>query len=211
MGVGLVGAHRTGKTSLAKAYALKTGAKFLETSVSAINRELGFDCTKEHSFAERLDHQEKILVRLDAVYEAHVGVDYITDRTPLDLIAYTVAEAINDRVAEEDQERLARYVQDCIDVTNRRLGVVVLVQPGIPIVAEEGKAAANRAYIEHLNSLMLGLTVDERVKCAHFYLPRRLMTLNQRVEALEFSVGRVAEKTLQTVKESRESGTIQIH
>lgn len=206
--LGLCGAHRTGKTTLAKAYALKAGATFLETSVSAINRELGFDLTKEHSFAERLDHQEKILARIDTIYGAHVGEDIITDRTPLDMIAYTLAEAHGDRVAEEDQERLARYVQNCIDVTNRRFGVLMLVQPGIPIVAEEGKASANRAYIEHLNSIILGLTVDERVKPIHFYIPRRLKKINERVEAVEFAAGRAQARTMQIAQAGRAEGVL---
>jgi hypothetical protein len=206
--IGLCGAHRTGKTTLAKAYALKSGATFLETSVSAINRELGFDLTKEHSFAERLDHQEKILARIDAIYAAHVGEDVITDRTPLDMISYTLAEAHGDRVADEDQERLARYVQRCIDVTNRRFGVLILVQPGIPVIAEEGKAAANRAYIEHLSAICLGLLSDERVTPTHFYIPRRTLSLNDRVEAVEFAVNRAQAKTLQLIQTAVGAGAL---
>jgi hypothetical protein len=188
--IGLCGAHRTGKTTLAKAYALKSGSTFLETSVSAINRELGFDLSKEHTFAERLAHQEQILERIDRIYGQHAGEDVITDRTPLDMIAYPMAEAINSRVADEDQERFARYVQKCIDVTNRRFGILMVVQPGIALKDAEGKAAANAAYIEHLNSIILGLTVDERVKPLHFYIPRHMRDLAERIEAVEYAARR---------------------
>jgi nicotinamide riboside kinase len=206
--ISLVGAHRTGKTTLAKAFALKSGVTFLETSVSAINRELGFDLTKEHSFAERLAHQELILERIDAIYARHAGEDYITDRSPLDMIAYTMAEAINDRVAEEDQGRFARYVQNCIDVTNRRFGILMLVQPGIPVIAEEGKAIANAAYIEHLNSIILGLTVDERVKPIHFYIPRKMTGLKERIEAVEYAVKRGEVRTMQLIQSEAAAGAM---
>jgi hypothetical protein len=206
--IGLCGAHRTGKTTLAKAYALKSGSTFLETSVSAINRELGFDLTREHTFAERLDHQEKILQRIDRIYGEHVGEDVITDRTPLDMISYTMAEAINNRVADEDQERFARYVRNCIDVTNRRFGILMLVQPGIPIVDEEGKAAANAAYIEHLNSIILGFTVDERIRPIHFYIPRKMTGLKERIEAIEYAVKRGEARTLQLLHSEVEAGAM---
>jgi hypothetical protein len=206
--IGLCGAHRTGKTTLAKGYALKSGSTFLETSVSAINRDLGFDLTREHTFAERLAHQEKILERIDRIYGEHAGEDVITDRTPLDMIAYTMAEAINDRVAEEDQGRFARYVQKCIDVTNRRFGILMLVQPGIPIIAAEGKAVANAAYIEHLNSLILGFTVDERVKPIHFYIPRKMTGLKERIEAVEYAVKRGEARTLQLMHAEVEAGAM---
>jgi nicotinamide riboside kinase len=206
--IGLCGAHRTGKTTLAKAYALKSGATFLETSVSAINRELGFDLSKEHSFAERLDHQEKILARIDTIYGERAGEEIVTDRTPLDMIGYTMAEAHGDRVAAEDQARFARYVQACIDVTNRRFGVLLLVQPGIPIIAEEGKAQPNEAYIEHLNTLILGLTADERVKPIHFYIPRKTVALNERIESIEFAVGRAQARTMQIIQAERTEGLL---
>ncbi|MFT4064350.1 AAA family ATPase [Paraburkholderia sp.] len=208
--VSLCGAHRTGKTTLAKAYALKSGCLFLETSVSAINRELGFDLSKEHSFSERLAHQELILERIDRIYAQHAGEDFITDRSPLDMIAYTMAEAINDRVAPEDQERFARYVQKCIDVTNRRFGILMLVQPGIALREEEGKAATNAAYIEHLNSIILGLTVDERVDTAHFYIPRHMRDLKDRVEAVEYAVRRGVARAL-AVREAHVDSGMSLH
>src|SRR3569832_863688 len=66
--IGLCGAHRTGKTSLAKAYAKKHGIAFMETSVSAIFKELGLDPAASFDFKTRLDIQEVILERLDAMY-----------------------------------------------------------------------------------------------------------------------------------------------
>lgn len=209
--IGLTGAHRVGKTTLAKGYAMKSGATYLNASVSAINRDLGFDCTKEHSFAERLNHQEKLLARVDAIYGEHAGEEIITDRTPLDMLAYTMAEAHGDRVAVEDQERFQRYVQNCIDVTNRRFGVLLLVQPGIPLVEEEGSGQANAAYIEHLNTLILGLTADERVKPIHFYIPRRTLAVNDRIEAIEFAVGRAQARTMQIIQQEVSGGVALLH
>lgn len=191
MSIGLCGGHRTGKTTLAKEYAKKFKIPFVETSVSAIFRELGLDPAVTYDFATRLMIQEEILKRIDAKLADYGGEEFITDRTPIDFIGYTLADAIGDRVPDDCQDRLRKYVNDCFDVTNRRFSSIFLIQPGIRLVREEGKAAMNEAYIEHLNSLILGLTVDERLKSYHFYIPRNVTELDERVMAIKTSVERI--------------------
>lgn len=205
--IGLLGAHRTGKTSLAKQYAEKHGIAFIETSVSAIFKELGYDPAGTFDFATRLTIQEAILERLDKMYGGVVG-QAICDRTPIDLMAYTAAEAVGESVTPADQTRFARYVQRCFEMTNKRFSTIILVQPGIPLVMAEGKAALNEAYIEHLNSLMLGLSVDQRVRVPHFYIPRQLIAMEDRLAALENAVGRASHSATQESAEMRAEGRL---
>lgn len=211
MSVGLCGAHRTGKTTLARAYAQKRGVTFVETSVSAIWHDLGLDPAKEYDFATRLAVQEEILKRVDAIYAKYAGLDFITDRTPLDMAAYTLGDAIGERVPADCQDRLERYVQNCFEVTNRRFGMVLLIQPGIPLVDAPGKAAMNRGYIEHLNSLILGLTVDERLTSLHYYMPRAIVKPEDRLTALESTVERSKGKVIAEFADARKAGTVLIH
>lgn len=189
--LGLVGAHRVGKTTLARAYSEKTGIPFLQTNVGAIFAALGLDPAQPYTFGERLDIQERILSEVDNVFAQYVGENIITDRTPIDMLAYTMAEATPLVLGEEEELRLKKYMDRCIEVANRRFSALVLVQPGIPLVAEEGKAVASPGYIEHLSAMMLGLIVDERVKPAHFYLPRHLTDMEDRLKALDYVVSRV--------------------
>jgi len=192
--IALSGSHRCGKTTLARAYAQKHGLTFVETSGSAVFRELGLDPAKTYDFSTRLTVQERILDVFDEAYSKHVADDSITDRCPIDMLAYTLAEAIGESVGSSDQERLQRYIWNCFAVMNKRFSTIIVVQPGINLVVEEGKAALNNAYIEHLNSLILGLSVDERMKVPHFYLPRYMTNLPERLNAVEFAVGRVRER-----------------
>lgn len=211
MAIALIGAHRTGKTSLARAYAEKRGVPFVETSVSAIWKELGLDPAVTYDFETRLMVQEKILERIDAIYGKWAGLDFITDRSPLDMAAYTLAEAIGDRVPQGCQEQLAKYVNACFEVTNRRFGMVFLIQPGIALVKEEGKGAMNSGYIEHLNSLIFGLSVDERLTCQHFYMPRAVLDFDERIAALTASVERARGRIAEQYLEARKMGTVLIH
>lgn len=207
--IGLCGGHRVGKTSLARAYAEKTGATFVPTSVSAIFAELGLDPAAKMDFGQRLTVQEEVLKRLDAIYGSlDPRREYIVDRTPIDFIGYTMGDAIGNAVAAEDQERFGVYVQRCFDVVNKRFSALILVQPGIPLVEEPGKAAVNAAYIEHLNSLMLGLSVDERVKVPHYYIQRRITDLDERVKAVKRVVGKVHLHVQQDLHSHLEEGGV---
>lgn len=204
---GLCGAHRCGKSTLARAYAEKHGLTFLETSVSAIFKELGLNPTNSFTFKKRLDIQEVILERLDATYgEPGARERVITDRTPIDMLGYTVSEAIGTAVTSRDQKRFAAYVEKCFEVTNRRFSTLVLVQPGIPLVKAKGKGALNLAYIEHLNSLMMGLQSDQRVKVPHYYIPRSIVDLDDRVAALENAFGRSYSAAIKNAAEYVNSG-----
>lgn len=209
--IGLCGAHRSGKTTLAKLFAQKHKIAFVETSVSAIWRELGYDPATTYDFGTRLMIQEEILKRVDFVLSQYAGGEFITDRTPIDMAAYTLADAIGDRVPPTMQKRLAKYVEDCFHSTNRRFGMVLLIQPGIPLIDEPGKAPINEGYIEHLNSLILGLTVDERLKPAHFYMPRSVTDIDERVGALESAVLRAKGKAVSEIGEALKAGALSVH
>lgn len=204
--LGLVGAHRVGKTTLAKEYSAASGVPFVETSVSAICKRLGFDPASEVSFGERLELQREILSEVDKVYAPYAGQNFVADRTPMDMIAYTMAEATGHRVGPEEQEAFAQYVRDCYEVTNRRFGILVVVQPGIDLVQEEGKAAINQAYIEHLNTLMIGLCIDPRCNADHYVMPREMLLLEDRLGALSRSVRRSYERAVEQRNRHHEHG-----
>lgn len=190
MTIALTGAHRCGKTTLAKAYAEKHGVKFVATTASAVFARMGLDPAKTYDFSTRLLVQGEILKEFDAIWGEHSLEPTITDRCPIDLLGYTMAEAIGESVKKKDQARFEQYVHDCFAVLNKRFSIVVLVQPGIPIVKAKGKAALNQAYIEHISSLMFGLMMDERTKVAHYYIRRGMTDLEERVAALENAVGK---------------------
>jgi hypothetical protein len=206
--IGLCGSHRTGKSSLARSFSKKSGLKFVETSASAVFKEMGLDPALTYGFETRLSVQERIIEVFEETYAKHSAKSLcITDRTPLDLMAYTLAEAVGDSVQPHMQDRLSKYIDRCIEVTNRRFCALVVVQPGIPLVVEDGKAALNNAYIEHLNSIILGLSVDERIEVPHFYLPRHMVDMKERISAVDFVVGRVTKRSMDQIA----SGEYPIH
>jgi hypothetical protein len=191
--IGLVGAHRTGKTTLARLYAEREGVEFVETSTSAVFKEFGYDPKADYDFATRLFLQRKILDAMDKKYCSAGGI-FITDRTPLDALAYTLADVTRENINGELAREIEVYSSDCFKVLNRHFNILMLVSPGIKLIEEEGKAPANTAYVEHIHNLALGLLVGEYVEASHYFIPRSATDLELRYESLAAAVNRIQEK-----------------
>jgi nicotinamide riboside kinase len=191
MTIGLTGPHRTGKTTLARAFAEKADLAFVETSTSAVFKELGFDPKADYDFTTRLYIQRKVLEDMNRKYCEAKNL-FITDRTPLDALAYLLADVQRTNVTDGALvKELGQYQRDCFDVLNRHFAMIMVIQPGIPLVEEEGKAPANEPYIEHLNALIMGLAVSSKVRCKHFQMPRHVTDLDDRINALNNSARKV--------------------
>jgi hypothetical protein len=173
--IGLCGAHRTGKTTLASRYAEMNNIPFVQISTSDVFERHGLDPAKPMRFSMRLWIQGLILAEAKAVWQCN---HFITDRTPIDFMAYTLADIQGD--TEVDDAALKEYMAQCFDALNKYFRHLVVIQPGIPLVFEQGKAALNSAYIEHLNTLTLGLCHDSRNHTAVSVMRRGMTDIQSR-------------------------------
>lgn len=205
--LGLCGAHRTGKTTLARQFAEAKQWRFEATSVSAIFKELGYDPAQKFDFKTRLKIQNEILTRLGRFYSDISGYNVITDRTPIDFLGYTYAEVQGDTLDDEDQAALDDYTDRCYKMASRHFSALVIVQPGIPIVHEEGKASPSKGYIEHLNATMMGLMQDPRCTSAIHYIPRTKLTIEDRIKSLVA----VEERCLTLTAQMRVQQALSVH
>lgn len=184
----LAGSHRTGKTTLAHAFAQAQGIPFLRTSAVEAFRAMGKDPKVQYPIEERFAIQKALLhvfvkQYVSAQQSAGTSGLFITDRSPLDLAAYMLAD-MNRGTADSGMGQAVKdFVGECIDATNRFFSLVMVVQPGIPVTEEEGKAPTCPGYMEHLNTLMLGLLLDPRLASAHYYIPRAYVALETRLQA----------------------------
>ncbi len=181
MSVGLCGSHRTGKTTMAETISCRTGIPFLRTTTAEVFKECGVDPSKPMDFGKRLWIQFHVLDAAEKVWSVNQG-QFVTDRTPLDMAAYTLADIQGS--TDVDVAELDKYLTRCFEATNRFFDLLVLIQPGIPLVHEEGKAALNEAYLEHLNYLMMGLCNDDRVQSQFFCMPRAVINIDNRADVI---------------------------
>jgi hypothetical protein len=205
--IGLSGPHRSGKSTLAKAFAEESGIKFVATGASATFERLGLDPKKDYPFEVRLAIQREILKDCNALY-ARAGVRFITDRTPIDFLAYTLADVSRENVRGSVETDLAQYVTECYESANTHFTTIVLVQPGIVVVEAVGKAPGSAGYMEHLNALMLGLLSAEALLSDQFAIPRRYVELEQRVLALGNAINKSSSRHLVKMDAMHENGLV---
>lgn len=180
LGMGLTGAHRTGKTTIAEELVKHNEMPFVVSSASAIAAEMGIDLTKPLTFLMRLAYQERILEVYEALYQSQSEV-FVADRTPIDLAAYLIADIPNNLTDEALIRRTNLYVERCFAVTNRHFALVMQVQPGIRYVPAAGKPLPNSAYQEAINTIILGLLYDDRLETEIDVLDREMTSLEDRV------------------------------
>lgn len=176
--IGICGGHRTGKTTLARDTAQQLHIPFIQTSTSAVFQQHGLDPAAAMDFETRLWIQDKIIQAAQTSWQPHDNA-FITDRTPIDFMAYTLADIQGK--TDVNFESLEKYLNQCFELTNNTFQYLFIVQPAIPLVYEIGKAALNKAYIEHLNTVILGLCHDERLNIPVSIIPRNVMDIQERI------------------------------
>jgi hypothetical protein len=142
---GIAGAHRTGKTTLAKAIAEKLGIHYHDASVSKIMKECGIDGVRDVPLADRITLQEFILDKfIDAIKAAPRPA--ICDRTPLDMIGYMLGELTMHNTPVELHEQIQFYAERCLVETTLHFDTVLTLRPLPDYAVEAGKPPFNRAY-----------------------------------------------------------------
>jgi hypothetical protein len=183
--LGLCGAHRTGKTTLAIALASDLNIPFVRTTTSQVFAELGLDPAETMDFKTRLFVQNHVLDAAEKVWQNSPS-PFVSDRTPIDMIAYTLGDIQGK--TEVDFDLLNQYIDRCYASTNQFFQNLAIIQSGIPLIYEQGKAALNPSYIEHINVLVIGLCQDSRIKANVFCNPREAIALDLRIRNILESI-----------------------
>jgi predicted ATPase len=179
LGIGLSGAHRTGKTTVARRFAEVNECPLILSSATSVAKDMGIKVDIGMPIADRMAFQEEVLRRFEDVYETQAGNGlFIADRTPLDFAAYMLTDWHPVTSGSEHNAQIIDYVQRCMTVTERYFYLVSVVQPGIAYVSGDGKPAPNDLYQELLNTTLIGLAADTLVR-NHFYLMPRTVTENE--------------------------------
>lgn len=186
--IGLTGAHRVGKSTLAEVLAKDAKAKYAPVGISQMQAAYGYDSSKQdYPWEERKKIQELLLgefsnqllgLRVYRVEPLNRPLK-VTDRTPLDLVGYAMW-SFPDDPTKEDIAWIENYIQQSIELTNRNYLGVALVQPGIPLVSSPTSAPADIEMIETFNQCYLSLFLDPRLRVKKFIIPRELIDIDKR-------------------------------
>ena len=202
--ISLAGSHRSGKTTLAKAYAEEFGLQFLPTQSSQVFKRLGLDPQSDYRFSDRLFIQNEILMDAIDIYKSASTNRCITDRSPIDMLAYMMADIQRETLTKSEDLRFMDYMHKCIETANRYISVLIILSPGIEVVEDETKAPVTFGYIQHISSLIKGISLNESIEMPKYYIGNRVTDLSKRVIAMHGAITKANNSTLLGLQESVE-------
>lgn len=188
--LGLCGSHRTGKTTLAREMSVQfdnVEAHLITTA--GVFQQLGMDPAKHYTFAERMDVQFKILENARTQWQ--IGRDRghrysVSDRTPLDMLAYTLADVTNSAECSGAvlEQHVENYTRACFDATEEFFDALIFVPIAIPVQVDPAKSSASTfvPYMQHISHLVYSLLTQTPV--ATFYLPHQSVRISDRLDYL---------------------------
>lgn len=194
--LGLAGTHRSGKSTLARLAASAMGLTYYDGSFGRLARTLGYDSVAPMSLVERMAMQNGVLDRYAEELRAVPG-DVITDRTPVDMLAYLIAEVgMHAGLDEAVSRSIVAYRLRCIAMTRDLFRSVFLLQPLPTYEVADGKPSENPAYQWHIQTLIEGGLYASRGTIR--VVPIDVLGLDDRLgEALSEIVDRQSEDRMQ--------------
>lgn len=157
--IGISGAHRTGKTTLAKELAEAFEIPYIDVGVRNSDVWKVYSPDQNVSFIEREYIQTMLLSELGQKFmNLDEDESFVMDRTPIDYAAYLLA-GVDSTTNVLLDSRIEHFIDCCVDMTTDEYTHIIVVQPGIEYEIQPGKAGnmfQTRTYQETLTSLIIG-------------------------------------------------------
>lgn len=181
---GLIGAHRVGKTTLAKLFSQRTGIPYHDVDVRGMIAGLGYDPKTQYDIGTRLKIQMHLLDSFETMMEGLPTS--VLDRTPIDFLMYMTADILRDFPPALERQ-FDIYSRSCLEVYNNHFSAGCLIQPGIPLVEAATSAPASAAYIKHLNFVVKGICANpiSAFFSTVFIMPEGMLDLELRFDYLQ--------------------------
>lgn len=199
---GVSGSHGTGKTTLCQKVAEEIGIEFVPTNFSQrAKEETGIDPVSKMTLEERLILQTRMLALFSEFLGSQSG-HIIVDRTPIDMLAYTLGElTMNmDNARPELLALFKSYEDTCMKVTSTNFDCVFGVSR-LPFYEELSKRPMlNPGYQSLIHYTIVG-AMYELPSTKVYFIPST--DLDERVSALSSIIRDRIIETEERVKKTR--------
>jgi hypothetical protein len=131
------------------------GWHYHDASVTKIMQAAGVDPVGDLTLEERLPAQWKLLTQ----YLHDISIlprPFITDRSPLDMIAYMLGEVTMHNTSAEFGQEIDEYVNACVVATRNNFDSIIILRPLPTYAAADGKPPPNPAYQWQSQMIMEG-------------------------------------------------------
>ncbi|EPM5298225.1 AAA family ATPase, partial [Cronobacter sakazakii] len=155
--IGITGAQGSGKTTLAKFIDRHYGIPYVDAGVGKLMSELGVKVGEQLPLYERLQVQMEIAKHIELITRGMEG--FVIDRTPLDVVAYTL-----DLAGQTNEERCIELALEierfCHRAAVSNFNAIVGLRPGVALSnadrSRAQRASLDRLYVARIDALMCG-------------------------------------------------------
>lgn len=155
MSLAFSGPSSSGKSTLAREVAKICDLPYLAFPTTEIVAELGLSPVTSHAIEDRLRVQQHILDRFWEISQEHQR-PFVTDRSPLDFVAYMLGEISMHSASDELGQRVNAFVDEALMIADRSFLAIFTVR-GLDFYEEDLKRPpANPAYHRHYEMLLEG-------------------------------------------------------
>jgi len=179
---GISGASSVGKTTLGTIISTSLDIKFLRSSVSEASKKSGYNPVEKLDISERIDLQELILKEYITAMR-QISQPVIIDRTPINFIAYMLAEIgmfSQETLSDENMERIWLYIERCKSLSAQHFDIIFHLGTLPYYESSTKRPPKNIAYQNHCDLLMRG--VLSSLEGTLSYVNINTSNINQRVD-----------------------------
>lgn len=188
MRIGLSGYHGCGKSTLMKAFAKKNGFQTIPSVANRVFDRYGLSQASNLDLATRMKVQEEILERQIDAYidppEPSWCNQYIADRTPMDMMAYTHLAFRNATDKHHQyhalQARRSAYTDLCVTASRRHFDFVVMIPFVIPF-----EDSIKRPTFDECQKKLFEIALEFSGLSSIIFMPRDILAVEDRVAYLE--------------------------
>jgi hypothetical protein len=183
MKIGLAGAHRVGKTTLAqKIVEHLPHMQFAATNItsSPVWEHYGINPSDSFTFVERLAIQQQLFFHLKNVVQ-NSSPDAIFDRTYIDLLGYLYSN-IDSTCSSLFDSQVMNFTIQCMNSLTTDFHKIIIIPPSIePVAADNkvGKVFMSRGYIEAINNHIVSYAVRSNVP--YVIMPFEMTDFDERI------------------------------
>jgi nicotinamide riboside kinase len=179
MRIYFVGSHATGKTTLCRYVSRRYGLPMISEVARAVLAEMETSLDALRTDMELVaEYQERVFARQVAVEQQHEG-RFVSDRA-FDNVAY-VAEHTTNAAAMMNDPRFRDYMRWVSE------GVVFFLRPHPTLLKEDGvRAAVTWDSVLRIDGMVKLMLEQHQIS----YLPIESVSMQERVRAVEFVLGR---------------------
>jgi hypothetical protein len=182
MKIGIAGAHRVGKTSLAEKIVERLPfLHFGRTNVSNADvwKNYGINPDGEFTFAERLVIQDKLFAHVQEIVN-NTPDGSVFDRTYLDLLGYLYSN-IDNTCSSLYDDQVMDFTIRCMNAMFKDFGKIIIVPPAIEVQSADnknGKVFMSKGYIESINNHVIAYAARSRIP--YIIIPYEMVDLHER-------------------------------